>query len=251
MSNLTRNRSFIGKGTIYVKERNSTTEGLLTLGNCSELSLAVNEEKQEQQDYENAGGGILNSVSRISSITSTVTALSVSPYNLALAMRGLVNEHAGGPQVAEPHVAYDEGFIPLDHLLDSSQTITVTGEGQTPTYVPNVDYAVKNGGIKIVDGSSILDGSVIEVDYTSRTGFDIEGLTIAGLEYEVVFDGLNEADSGKPVLVTMYKVKFNPTQALSLISDDFGDLPMTFDIIKDDSISGTGESQYIKIQMAD
>lgn len=251
MSNSTRNRSFIGKGTIYIKERGSTDAGLLTLGNCSELSLAVNEEKQEQQDYENSGGGILNSVSRISSITASVTALSISPHNLALAMRGLINEHTAAIQTEEPHTAYAESFVPLDHLLDPDETVSVTGEGQTPTYILDTDYSLKNGGIKIIEGSSITDGSIIEVSYTSRTGFDIEGLTISGLEYFVVFDGLNEADSGKPVMVSMHKVKFNPTQALALISDDFGDLPMTFDIIKDDSISGTGESQYVKIQLAD
>lgn len=250
MSGLTKNRSFIGKGSIYAAEIGGTG-GLITLGNCSELNVAVNEDKKEQQDYQNAGGGVTNTVSRISSVTASVTALSLSPKNVALALRGLVNAHTGATQTDEQHVGYAGAFIALDHILDPSETVTVTSDDAGTTYVEGTDYAIGTGGLKLLDTATFTDGDTLKVTYTSVDSYDIEGLTAAGKEYQIVFDGLNEADSGKSVLVTMHRVKFNPTQALSLISDDFGTLPMTFDIIKDESVTGTGESQFFKMQIAD
>ncbi len=248
---ITRNRSFIGKGSIYVREKGAGDAGLLPLGNCSELSLAINEEKQEQQDYENAGGGVLQTVSRINSVSASVSALSLSPNNVALALRGLVNVHTGAAQTDEAHTGYKGAFINLNHLPDWSKAFTVTGTAGTPTFVEGTDYQKKNAGIVILADGAITDGLALEIDYHSLNGYDIEGLASAGKEYEVVFDGLNEADSGKPVKVEMHLVKFNPTQALALISDDFANLPMSFDVIKDATKTGTGESQFLKIQYTD
>ena len=242
------NRSFMGKGTIYIRERGST-EGLLTLGNCSGFDLAFNTDKKEQKDYESAGGALVASDSRISSVTGSVTALSFHSRNLALALRGLVNVIAGGAQVAEPHVAYADSLVPFDFLPDKSQAITVTSVGGTVTYVAGVDYVLKNSGIRIVDTGAIADASTIEVNYTSENQYSIEGLTVSGKEYELVFDGLNEANTGKAVRLTNHKVTITPTQALAMIADDYGELPLEFDILKDETKDGSTESQFVKIEI--
>ena len=250
MSGLTRNKSFIGKGTIYVCEK-ASDGGFLTLGNCSELSLAISEEKQEQADYQNAGGGVIASVSRIGSVTASVTALSLSANNVGLALRGLINTHASAVIVDETHTAYTGAFVPFEHLPDTAEAITVTNSAGDTTYTVDVDYAIRNAGIEIIEGSTITNATEIKIGYTSLAGYDIEGLKAASKKYEVVFDGLNEADSGRPVLVKMHNVQFNPTQALALISEDFGNLPMTFDLLKDETITGSGESQYFKMQVTE
>jgi len=240
--------SYLGKGTIYVEEVGAN-KGLLSLGNCSELNLAFNEDKKEQKDFEDAGGAVIDTVSRIDSVVASVTALNLSADNVALALRGIVNAVAGGAVSAEPQTAYDLAFIPFDTLPDMDQSVTVNGSGGTPTYVAGTDYELKNGGIKIVAGSGIADATALEIDYTTAASYDVEGLAASGKEYRVVFDGLNEADSGKPVLVTCHRVKFNPTQALALISDEFADLPLSFDILKDTSIVGATKSKFVKIQV--
>lgn len=241
-------KSYMGKGTIYVREKGGTT-GALTLGNCSALDLAFNEDKKEQKDFEEAGGAVTDTVSRIDSVVASVTALSLSAQNVALALRGLVTVDTGVAVSAEPHTAYDNGFIRLNNIPDNNEALVVNASGGTPTYVEGTDYVRKNSGVVVIAGGGITDGSSIEIDYTSADAYTVEGLSASGKEYEVIFDGLNEADSGKPVLISLHRVKFNPTQALSLISDDFGELPMTFDILKDDTIVGAGESKFMKIQM--
>lgn len=244
------NKSYLGKGTIYAREIGGST-GLISLGNCSNLDFAFAEDKKEQLDYQEAGGAVTDTVSRISSVTASVTALSLDAGNVALALRGLVNAVAAGTVTAEAHTAVQLGaFVPFDFLPDMSVAPVVTGSGGTPTYVEGTDYEVKNGGILILSGGTITGGTNIEVDYTKRDASEVEALTAAGKEYEIVFDGLNEADSGKPVLLTCHRCKFNPTQALAMISDDFGNLPLTFDVLKDDTVAGAGISKFMKIQQA-
>ena len=243
-------KDYVGKGTIYVEEVGSTT-GLLPLGNCSGLSLAFNEDKKEQKDYQGAGGAVVNTVSRIDSVVASITALDVlNPENLALALRGLVNTVAGGAVASEAHTAQLGAINPLVQLPDMSQTVTVTGSGATPTYTQGTDYTLANGGIVVIDGGTITAGLAIEVSYTGLASYNVEGINQSGKEYKVYFDGLNEADSGKPVMVTCHRVKFSPTTALELIGDEFANLPFTFDILKDSSIVGVGESQFIKLQTA-
>jgi hypothetical protein len=240
--------SYLGKGTIYVEETGGG-KGLLSIGNCSELNLAFNEDKKEQKDFEEAGGAVVDTVSRIDSVVASITALNLSASNIALALRGLVNTVVGGAVVDEPHVGDVGAFIPFDLLPDMSVAPVITGAAGTPVFVAGTDYEVKNGGIVAIAGAGITAALPLQVSYTSAASFDIEGLATAGLEYKVVFDGLNEADSGKPVLVTCHRVKFNPTQALALISEDFGDLALSFDVLKDTSIIGATKSKFVKIQV--
>ena len=212
-------KSYLGKGTIYVEERDSGN-GLISIGNCSNLDFAFNEDKKEQKDYEEAGGAVIDSVSRIDSVVASITALSLDADNIALALRGLVNVVAAG---------------------------AVTGESHTSV---QLGYTVKNTGLLILAGGTITSGTDITVDYTKLASSEVEALSAAGKEYTIVFDGLNEADSGKPVALECHRCKFNPTQALALISDDFGSLPLSFDVLKDDLITGTGLSKFMKLSLA-
>lgn len=244
-------KSYLGKGTIYLEEIGGTT-GLLSIGNCSALTLTFNEDKKEQKDYEEAGGAVTASVSRISSVTGSITALNFEADNLALATRGLTTAVAATPVSNEAHTARLGALIPFDKLPDPSQSITVTNVGASVTYVVDVDYEIKNGGVRILEApATITDGLAIEVNYTPLVGTEIETLTASGKQYRLVFDGLNEADSGKPASIEAFKTNFNPLAALDLIADDFGEMAMTFDILKDTTKSGATISKFIKIKTAD
>jgi len=242
------NKSFLGKGSIYLEEIGGAT-GLLPVGNAKDLSLAFNEDKKEQQDYQDAGGAVVNTVSRVSSVVGSVTLLELTAENLQKALRGLVNTVAAGTVVSEAHTAYSGAFVPFDKIADKSASITVTNVGATVTYVEGTDYSVKKNGVEVIVGGSIVDAAGIEISYTNLKSFNVEGLKDSGREYRMQFDGLNEADSSSPVPVTLFRVKINPAQALSLITADFGELAITFDVLKDTSIVGAGLSQFIKIGM--
>lgn len=257
MGALTRNRSFIGGGKIWIREKdkNSTTPQMYAFGNADSFSFAINEDKKTQRNYQTPGGGNIASQSAITDVTASVNALSFQPRTLALALRSLVKTTAGASIADEAVKVYKDALEPLAHIPDPTKTITVKDTAGSTTYVVNTDYVIQHGGIYIPEGSSITAsdagnaGVDIKVTYESYDTYTIEAITQAAIEYEIFFNGFNDADNGKPTTVTCHKVKFSPSQALELISEDFGSLPMTFEVLADDTIVGTDLSQYFKIDM--
>lgn len=249
MSNETRNRSFIGGGTIYLREKDAAA-GLRSVGNSDDLSFAIAEDKKSQRNFMQAGGGNIASQSAITDVTATLNGLSFAPNALAVALRSLVNTVTGGAVADEAAVGYVDSFVQFLKIPDMSQSVTVTGTGGTPTFTLGTDYQLKNTGIFIPTGSTITDGLVLEFTYTALESYNVQGITKAAVEYEIYFDGFNDADNGKPVAVQCHKVKFSPASALALISEDYGSLPMTFEVLADTTKDGVAESQYFGVSMA-
>ena len=112
-------QAFIGKGSIYIKEVGAN-KGFLPFGNCPEFSLTFNEDKKELVDSQDSGGGLLMSVSRVSSVTGSISSYSISKENLAIAMRGLIATEAVTPVTGEVAVANDYGFIQFASVPNTS-----------------------------------------------------------------------------------------------------------------------------------
>ena len=101
-----------------------------------------------------------------------------------------------------------------------------------------------NRGLINVQSSSHIN---IAVHIVFRGG---QHVADAGQEYEIYFNGLNEAQSGSLVEIRMYRVKFSPAQGLSFIGDEFGELTTEFEILSDTSKSGVGISKFMKVAQA-
>lgn len=248
----TRNRSFIGRGTIYAREKGANV-GFEEIGNSDQLQFAIAENKINQINYQQKGGGNMASASSITDVTGTINGLSIQPNTLAIALRSIVNVVAGAAQSSEAHAAYKNGLVLLDEIPDIDETITVTDVGASTTYTEGTDYEVRPGGIFIIESGTIPDSVAgadnLEVTYTSVDTFNIEGITRSSVDYELLFDGFNEADNGKSVQVLCHKVSFSPSQALDLISEEYAALPMNFEVLSDQNVVGTGESKYFKVKM--
>jgi len=244
------NEYYKGKGTAYLRRR-SGTDGLLPIGNASEIALAFSINKQEMKDYENAGGATADTATSIESATANITLMNLNPTNIARVTAGTTSVVEAGAVTAEAHTVGAQGsFVKFDKIPDTSGTITVTGTGGTPAYVEGTDYETKNGGILILEGD-IAAAAGIEVNYTAVKSRVVQSLMEIGEEYEMYFDGLNEARSGKASLATMHRVKVNPTQGLPLISDDYASLQFTVDILRDDTVTGSDKSKYVMMEYAE
>lgn len=241
-------QSYIGKGSIFLGPTDGSAKAR-NIGNCAKLELAISEDKKELPDYQNSGGGVANSISRISGIEASITLHDISAENLALAVFGSTSAVAAGTVTDEPHTAYLGGLVRLTNLPDTS-TIVVTDSTGTTTYVMDTDYSVNEAGIVPLSTGSIADGSAILVDYTKKAGNVIQAVINSGQEFTMTFVGLNEAQSGKPVVVDLYRVKFSPSQGLGFIGDDFAAMDLTGSVLKDTSKSGAGISQYFKVEQA-
>lgn len=107
------------------------------------------------------------------------------------------------------------------------------------------DYELRPGGIVTLAGR-VLSGEVWTVAYTSVDADIVQALVSSGEEYEVIFDGLNEARSGKRTRVEVFRYKPGVAQAIGLLSDEYASLDVTGKVLKDTTKTGAGVSQYFK-----
>ena len=236
--------SYLGKGTIYA----GVGGRLIPIGNASALSISADEEKKELQDYESEGGGVIASVSRVSAVNVAMTLHNLSPENIALALRGTVSIGGTTAIVDEAHEGVFIGsLVPLARI--SNRSIALVVKKGADTLVEGQDYKRVRAGVIPLDGGDLVDGDDILVSYTPVADNLVQALVSSGLEYRLLFDGLNEAKSGKSVVVDIFKVKFSPTKALDLIGDDFAELQIDGDVLKDESKTGTGISQYFSVRV--
>lgn len=244
--------SYVGKGKISLKVR-AALAGLKRVGNCSSLSFAVETSSISQPEYQYAGGGEANSIDRISTVGMAMTLEELRPDNLLIALRAAIRAIAVATVTDERHTAYVDSLIPFVDLPDLTESIVVKidPDGADTLAVVDVDYELTGAGITVIDGGGISDSDVIGVDYTKLKSDVVEAMTNSGEEYTLVFDGLNEAESGAAVVVTVHRVKFSPTSGLELISDEYGNLPLEGSVLSDSTIVGAAISKYFKVQMAE
>lgn len=300
-------RGYIGKGPISIQVRGATAAPI-AIGNCKALSLKIETDRKARVDYQGAGGGELDVVERITSMTGEMTVDDFKPENLARALRGdsaaigaatvtgesvklfaaskaflayipdpaqgvtvaiaasypawaASTTHAVGDKIVEGGHLYvvtvagathssTEPTWPTDGSTVTDGTVTWKDLGTT-TLVENTHWQRTRSGIEAIAGATQFDahGTLLDADYAKNPQYFIQALTDAGTEYLMVFDGLNEVDSGNPIVARMHRVKFSPTAGMDLIGDDFGELKMEFSVLKDETIQTAGLSQYMQIAM--
>lgn len=188
-----REYSYIGKGKVFLAKRN---EGKLRfVGNCDKVELSISEETHELKNSMQAGGGVVNSVSRVDKVEIALNLFDYSPMNLALAMYGEASNVAGGEIVGEAHVGHKNNLIKLanSHI----RQVVVTDANKDMTYQEGMDYETLSSGIFITEKGRIADNTSLVINYRYVSTDVIQALVNSGDEYHFLFDGLNEAQSGK------------------------------------------------------
>lgn len=244
------NYSYLGSGKIYAKVYGAAS-AYIEMGNCSALSLAITEDVKELRDFTTTGGGTYTETRRIQAVEVSITAHDLDAENLKKALFGDSTTTAAGLVTDEAIVGYKGGFIPLARPVNKTGTPTITSTGASPTtFSAGTDYELRDGGIYIPTTSTISNGQNLLVDYTAL-GFDaVQAITQSAKDYAMFFEGLNEARSGKPTTVELFKVKIGAAQNLSLIGEDFAALEMTGKVLQDTTKTGSGISKYAVFKVA-
>ncbi len=239
-------KSFIGKGIIFLGPYADNAKRR-DIGQVSQLSLQITEDVKELQDFRAAGGGKANVLRRVSGVECSISMADYDADNLALAVFGGTSAVTAGSISGELHTAYEGGLVRTLKNIDTTQTVAVT---DNPGGIAKTGFAVTAGGITIDVGGDITDGMAIDIAYTSLAGNLIESLTQTGQEFKLTFVGLNEAQSGTPVVVDLHRVKFGPTQGMDFIGDEFTQIELTGEVLKDSAITTAGLSQFFKVEQA-
>ena len=246
-----KDHSYLGSGKVWVREYGAAA-AFIDIGNCSALSFSPQTKVIELADHTQPGGGMRNSVERPTGVEMGVTFHDFAASNLAIFLRSNATAVAAGTVTAEEVVAYKGGFTPLAKV--ASSITTVTNATSATTYVAGTDYEFMDGGIFIPTGSSITapvaGAANIKVTYTNAAQQVVQALTSAGKHYEVLFVGLNEAQSGKRVQVRAHKVAIGVLQQWGLIAESHGAGEVTSRLLSD-TTKGAGESAYFKAVLED
>ncbi|SFM71333.1 phage tail tube protein [Marinobacter pelagius] len=240
-----REESYIGNGKIWERTRGST-DPFREVGNCSALTLGVTTEEASLPNYR-GGGGEANKRERITAVALTVTAHDFNAENIAAGLRGDVSANVASSVASEVQPGADSGLVRTNFLIDTSQPVTVTGPSGTPSYIQGTDFNISAAGIEVIDGGSIASGADIEISYESLGTDIVDALMNSGVEKEIVFDGLNEAQSGSPVVVDIWRAKPGAAEELGLISDEYGALTLPYAVLLDTAKEAAGESGYFRV----
>jgi hypothetical protein len=169
----------------------------------------------------------------------------------------------------------EEAFLLGDKIVDGGHLYVVTVAGTSgvsePTWPTNgstvsdgsvtwkdlgttaltadVDFTRVRAGIIPLGGKLATGDAGVKASYTGLADSIVQALVNSGVEVELFFDGLNEAQSSKPVQVRAFKAKPSPS-TIDWISDDYAGLELSFEVLKDSSKNGTSVSQYFTVKAA-
>ncbi len=243
-----RNRAFKGAGTILIAAA-AVNSALFEFGNASALSFAIGEDKTTQKDYRTAAGGNAASASTIADITGAITGLSYQPDVMRIALRAVIEDVSTVAISDERVMIHTGGLTDLEYIPDQAESFVVTADpdGSPVVLVKDTDYQIVSGCIKMLAYTPAGGSIAASVAYTPIAQYKLKALAAAATEWRLVFNGFNTADSDKAVVVNVHRVKFSAAQALDLITDDYGELPLDFEVLADES-RNTGD-QFFTVTM--
>jgi hypothetical protein len=251
MSNDVADKSYIGSGNILIREYGAAAP-LLEIGNCSAFSFSPQEDVKQQQDFTTPGGGLRNQVRRLTGVDVTWTFHDFTAENFARGLRADVATITAGTATDEAVVAYKGGYTPLAKIATSITSVEPHGGGTA--YTAGTDYEYRDGQLYIPSGSSIpapvAGAANVDVTYAYAAQKRVEALVNSNKIYEVVFMGLNEAQSGKTTRIRCHKVNGGLLQQMAVIGDDYGAGEVQ-GALQSDSTKGVGLSKYMVIETED
>lgn len=238
----------LAAGQVYARIAGSAA-ALAPIGNVSELVLAINETTKKLQDYTKGGGGTYAQAKRVESVACNMKLHDLNATNLARALFGTETAVAGATVTDEAHTAYKGGLIRLAHPGATAVGVALASAPSTPIAASG-NYEVRAEGVFVLDDAAAIDdGDALLIDYTHPAYDLVEALTSSAKILELSFGGVNEADSGNPVIVDLFRVQIGAAKNLGLINDNFAELQVEGEVLVDPSKTGAGTSRFFRVQM--
>lgn len=209
---------FKGVGVVHAKRLGVTDAPLRDLGDVETLKFANRSNQMAWKQHRKPGGGNLATLDTLDGITLDVQMQEWTEENLAMVLQGKIVDLPPETVTGEAIVLQPGGLSMTAFPGPKSITLTETSGG-TPIALSAV--SVSAAGLTVPKDSAVITAPTpATIAYTSTQATRIEPLVEAGAEYCLVFDGLNEAESGRPVIVEVWRWKAPPAEELALIDGE-------------------------------
>lgn len=214
------------------------------IGNVLEASVEYKESVESQDDMTQLGGGKHGERRRVTDVTFKAKLADLNVLNLARGVLGTMDPQNAGSVVDAPYIVARGALIPLPHAGAAS---LVLKKGMAVVAAAG-NFDLLPEGIRIrADALALTDGDAVTVSYDYADQVVIEALTSKAPELVIRFAGLNEADSGRPVLIDLWRVSQSVTKKLALLqAKGFAALEVEGSLLQDPTKVGVGVSRYMR-----
>jgi hypothetical protein len=243
----------LGRGKIYFDRwtpGTTTSTGLRFLGDCNKFDIVPSVQTKDRFASTKKTATKLATVNVSQTHMLQIQMGEVDPENVAMALLGdtaLITQ-AATPITAEALTANAQ----LGRIYKTAKRLisaTTVHQGAT-ALVLGTDYEIEDatmGLIRILPTSAtVTPGSALTIDYTP-TAITAPGLTQVSAGLESNIDGmlvfLGDPAQGHKWDGEFWHVRFTPNGALSLITDDFLDIPVQAEVL-DDSVNHPTQPLY-------
>jgi len=238
-------------GQLYATPYSSPAP-MTAIGNVLELSIEQTEDVQTQEDMTQMGGGAHSEVRRVKDVKIKAKLGDLNFINLTRSTFGTLAGIEAGTVAGEAFTVTSTGvLLPLDHIAPTQVIVKKGADQATAQPVAMAgNYLVKPEGIVLLDGApGIAKDDKLWIDYSYGEYACIEALTTKAPELQFLFGGLNEADSGNPVIVDIWRTSQSVTKALALINKSHNTLDVEGTVLKDPTKQAANTSQYYRVRM--
>lgn len=226
--------SFQGKVWAGSRLSNGKLSKPLWCGNVSPMTLQMATETTNKMESFSGNRLQYGRLQRGKTATLNLTFDEALPHNLALALWATALDVSGSTVSAE---TFESGlavgdFVRLDHPFVSSVVLTDSA-GSPVTLTLGTHYRIDSanaGLIEILSLGSLTQPFKAAYSYAGRDSFTL--FTAAPPERYILLDGVN-TETNEPVIVTLYRCKFDPVSDLPLINDEYGSLALTGSVLYD------------------
>lgn len=216
-------------------------------GNTDQLDFTVEEEVVELADARELGGTDAT-MRRVRSLTGTLKLRHISREMFEKFLYAVTSTVAATPITNEAHKATKSRFVPTNHIIDQTETVSVK---KGATALDAADWSVEENGAGIIFADTfatvgLVDGDNITVDYTPVAQYDVEALVTSAPVVSIICSGTN-GYTDKACRDWIYKARLGAVQGFSrLHGGQFGEITINFSAEKDATIAGANASKFYK-----
>jgi hypothetical protein len=204
---------YYGQGKIYLARRNSAGQALSWrwVGDVSTLDLEL--EFDEKKTKGSVGGQLVTMERYISAVSGKITSTwhEYAPENLGILLNG--------NHISRPPNLFAQDTLPTGIVVGDRSSLS------------------KLWGV--IDWLTTPLNQPVVVDYEHSGNDTLPIITHQGEEFALRYEGINLAENNSPVLVEIYRVKFDPISKMALLSkeSDLAGLETSAEILYDFSKS--------------